>query len=68
MAWLDIVWDLEDEPEGNVRHLAEHGVSQDEVAEVLAAQLAMKRADPADAPSPLATLPVVGCWPWCTSK
>lgn len=35
MAWLDIVWDLEDDPEGNVQHVAEHGLSQDEVEEVL---------------------------------
>jgi hypothetical protein len=36
VARLDIIWELEDDPEGNVRHIAEHGISQDEVAEVLA--------------------------------
>ena len=30
-----LVWDLEDEPEGNVRHIAEHGITQEEVEEVL---------------------------------
>lgn len=35
MAWLDIIWDLEDDPDGNVAHIAEHGVTQDEVEEVL---------------------------------
>jgi hypothetical protein len=32
---LIILWDLEDDPEGNVRHVAEHGVSVDEVEAVL---------------------------------
>jgi len=26
-----VVWDLDDEPEGNVQHIAEHGVSPEEV-------------------------------------
>lgn len=30
-----IWWDLEDDPEGNVNHIAEHGVTQEEVEEVL---------------------------------
>lgn len=30
-----ILWDLEDDPEGNVRHIAEHGVSMDDVEGVL---------------------------------
>jgi hypothetical protein len=30
-----IVWDLDDEPDGNVQHIAEHGVTVDEVEEVL---------------------------------
>jgi hypothetical protein len=28
------IWDLEDDPEGNVQHIAEHGITQDEVASV----------------------------------
>ena len=34
MPWFDIVWD-ESLPDGNVAHLAEHGVSLDEAEEVL---------------------------------
>ena len=30
-----IIWDLEDDPDGNVQHIAEHGVTPDEVEEVL---------------------------------
>jgi len=30
-----IIWDLEDEPDGNVQHLLEHDVTIDEAEEVL---------------------------------
>jgi uncharacterized DUF497 family protein len=30
-----VIWDLEDDPDGNVAHIAEHGISQDEVADVV---------------------------------
>lgn len=30
-----ILWDLDDDPSGNVQHIAEHGVTQDEVEQVL---------------------------------
>jgi uncharacterized DUF497 family protein len=30
-----IIWDLDDEWDGNVQHIAEHGVTVDEVEEVL---------------------------------
>lgn len=30
-----IVWDLDDDPEGNVQHIAEHGIDIEEVEEVL---------------------------------
>jgi uncharacterized DUF497 family protein len=30
-----IVWDLDDDPEGNVRHVAEHGITIEEVEDVL---------------------------------
>lgn len=36
MAYETIIWDLEDDPEGNVQHIAEHGVTVEEVEEVLA--------------------------------
>lgn len=31
------IWDLEDDPEGNIQHIAEHDVTADEVEEVLLA-------------------------------
>jgi len=30
-----IVWDLDDDPDGNVQHIAEHGVTVEEVEDVL---------------------------------
>jgi uncharacterized DUF497 family protein len=30
-----IIWDLDDDPDGNVQHIAEHGLSVDEVEDVL---------------------------------
>jgi uncharacterized DUF497 family protein len=35
MAFSSAIWDLGDDPDGNVRHIAEHGISQEEVEEVL---------------------------------
>lgn len=35
MDRFEILWDLPDDPGGNVRHIAEHGVTMDEVEEVL---------------------------------
>jgi uncharacterized DUF497 family protein len=35
MAPLWILWDLDDDPAGNVQHIADHGVSRDEFEEVL---------------------------------
>jgi uncharacterized DUF497 family protein len=32
-----ITWDLDDDPEGNVQHIAEHGFTVEEVEEVLCA-------------------------------
>ena len=34
MAFV-VVWDIEDDPDGNVQHLEEHGVTKDEAEEVL---------------------------------
>ena len=34
MRFDAILWDLDDDPEGNVQHLAEHGVTKEEVVEV----------------------------------
>jgi hypothetical protein len=30
-----VIWDLENEPDGNVAHIAEHGITQDEVEGVV---------------------------------
>jgi hypothetical protein len=30
-----VIWDLEDDPDGNVAHVAEHGLTPEEVDEVL---------------------------------
>lgn len=32
---VEVVWDLEDDPKGNVQHIAEHGVTRREVEEIL---------------------------------
>jgi uncharacterized DUF497 family protein len=35
MPFLQIYWDLDEDPHGNVQHIAEHDVSKEEVEEVL---------------------------------
>lgn len=35
MPFLSIIWDLDDDPDGNVQHCLEHGVTKQEVGEVL---------------------------------
>jgi hypothetical protein len=35
MPHWEIIWDLGDDLDGNVAHIEEHGITQDEVAEVL---------------------------------
>jgi hypothetical protein len=35
MLEAEILWDLEDDPDGNVQHIAEHDVTVDEVEEAL---------------------------------
>ena len=35
LAMVFFIWDLEDDPDGNVQHIAEHDVTPDEVEEVL---------------------------------
>jgi uncharacterized DUF497 family protein len=32
---IHIVWDLDDDPLGNVQHILEHGITKEEVEEVL---------------------------------
>ncbi len=35
MANVECLWDLEDDPEGNVQHIAEHGITIEEAEEVV---------------------------------
>jgi hypothetical protein len=35
MPYQSVIWDLDDDPEGNVHHCAEHDVTKEEVEEVL---------------------------------
>jgi hypothetical protein len=35
MAQIVVLWDLAEEPQGNIQHIAEHGITQDEYEEVL---------------------------------
>jgi len=35
MRILRIFWDLDDDPEGNVQHISEHGITIEEVEDVL---------------------------------
>lgn len=32
--FLHLIWDLDDDPEGNVQHIPEHGITKAEVLEV----------------------------------
>ena len=35
MAFDSIIWDLDDDPDGNVQHCADHGVTKEEVEEAV---------------------------------
>ena len=35
MPYHTIIWDLDDDPDGNVQHCAEHGITMGEVEQVL---------------------------------
>lgn len=35
MGYPSAIWDLEDDPHGNIQHIAEHGVTPEEVEEIL---------------------------------
>lgn len=35
MGFVCVFWDLDDDPHGNVQHIAEHDVSKEEVEEIL---------------------------------
>lgn len=36
MGYLTTIWDLDDDPEGNVQHVAAHDLTKEDVEEVLA--------------------------------
>jgi uncharacterized DUF497 family protein len=35
VANVECIWDLEDDPEGNIQHIAEHGITVEEAEEVV---------------------------------
>jgi uncharacterized DUF497 family protein len=35
VANVECIWDLDDDPEGNIQHIAEHGVTVEEAEEVV---------------------------------
>ncbi len=35
MFFASIIWDLDDDPAGNVQHCVEHGITKDEIEQVL---------------------------------
>lgn len=35
MPYSSILWDLDDDPDGNVQHCADHGIAKEEVEDVL---------------------------------
>jgi uncharacterized DUF497 family protein len=35
MVIENVIWDMDEEPEGNVQHVAEHGLTKEDVEEVL---------------------------------
>jgi uncharacterized DUF497 family protein len=35
MRIVRVIWDLDDDPDGNVQHIDEHGITTEEVEEVL---------------------------------
>ena len=35
MNFVNIIWDLDDDPNGNVQHVAEHGLTPNEIEDVL---------------------------------
>lgn len=39
MPFHAIIWDLDDDPDGNVQHCAEHGITADEVEQAIKNQI-----------------------------
>jgi hypothetical protein len=36
MGWITVIWDMDDDPEGNVQHIAAHDLTKEEVEDALA--------------------------------
>ena len=35
MPYIEFIWDIDDDPNGNVRHIEEHGLTKEDVEEVV---------------------------------
>jgi hypothetical protein len=56
-----VAWDMDDDPSGNVQHIADHGITQEEVEEVLLNENNLVgESGRADGPSPSGKRPQVG--------
>lgn len=49
MAWYELIWEW-DEQDGNVAHIAEHGISPEDVEHVLANPIRTERSRPSGRP------------------
>ena len=47
---VTIVWDLDDDDEGNVQHIAEHGIEKDDVAHVIDCPVGLGTSDSSKRP------------------
>jgi hypothetical protein len=67
MQTFDILWDLDDDPEGNVQHIAEHGITVVDVEEVLSdpdASIDVSKSSGRSIRSRSVRHPTDGIWPW----
>jgi len=51
MCFTSILWDLEDDPDGNVQHIAEHGLEIEDVEWVLGTPESEGRSNSSDLPA-----------------
>ena len=47
---VTIIWDLDDDEEGNVQHIAEHGIEKDDVAHVFDSPVGLGISDSSSRP------------------
>ena len=66
MPCYEIIWN--EEPGGNVAHIAQHGLTPDDVEEVLFNLWIVTSAVPPDCPSYSDSRPTDDISWWCTSK